>query len=76
MIKTSLNPDDYPFLTDKAFMKEIKKHIAKLDRAIRNFEVVYIDMIQALKRKVFGMDVDTPFDESFIMQSNQAFKHK
>lgn len=45
MIKTSFNPEDYPVLNDKAFLKDVKKHIKKFDLSIRNFEIVYIDMI-------------------------------
>lgn len=59
-------------LSDKPFLRELKKQIKRFEVALRNFEIVYIDMLKTLKVKIMDIDSDQKFDqESIQMRSSR-----
>lgn len=58
--------EEHPLLMDKSFMRELKKQVKRFEVALRNFEIVYIDMLKSVKVKIMDIDSDQKFDEESI----------
>jgi hypothetical protein len=52
----------HPLLSDKPFLRELKKQVKRFEVALRNFEIVYIDMLKTLQVKIMDIDSDQKFD--------------
>lgn len=58
--------EQHPLLSNKPFLRELKKQVKRFEVALRNFEIVYIDMLKSLKMKIMDIDSDQKFDEESI----------
>jgi len=58
--------ETHPLLNDKPFLRELKKQVKRFEVALRNFEIVYIDMLKSVKMKIMDIDSDQKFDQESL----------
>jgi hypothetical protein len=56
-------------------VKRLKTGIKIFEMCIRHFEQTYIDMIKELEQKTYKLNLDTPFEESIVLKSNNQNNH-